>query len=197
MAAPASLTQMLVAWSDGDARALDGLVPVVEGELRRLARSYLRRERTGHTLQTTALINEAYLRLIDQRAVRWQNRAHFFGIAAQMMRRILVSMARVRNADKRGNGVTVPLEDELTLRVERAAALIALDDALTDLTRLDPRRGRVVELRYFGGLSVDETAAVLQVSPETVMRDWKRAKAWLRTSIDESAEGARPEPPIE
>ena len=198
MAEPASLTQMLVAWSEGDARALDGLVPVVEGELRRLARSYLRKERVGHTLQTTALINEAYLRLIDQRAVRWQNRAHFFGIAAQMMRRILVSMARARHADKRGNAAaTVPLEDHLTLTAERAAGLIALDDALTDLAKLDARRAQVVELRYFGGLSVEEAAEALLVSPETVMRDWKRARSWLRATLEQPDEGARPEASIE
>lgn len=186
---------MLVAWSDGDARALEGLVPVVEGELRRLARAYLRKERAGHTLQTTALINEAYLRLIDQRAVRWQNRAHFFGIAAQMMRRILVSMARARHADKRGNAAaTVPLDDDLALTADRAAALIALDDALTDLATLDPRRAQVVELRYFGGLSVEEAATALQLSPETVMRDWKRARTWLRATLEEPAAAPRPEP---
>lgn len=180
------LTRLLVAWSEGAASALDDLVPHVEAELRRLARSYLRRERPGHTLQTTALINEAYLRLIDQRAVRWQNRAHFFGIAAQMMRRILVSMARARHADKRGGAIVAePFDDELHLSHERAAALVALDDALTDLAVLDPRRAQVVELRYFGGLGVDETAQVLQVSPETVMRDWKRARAWLRVTLDD------------
>ena len=182
------LTRMLVAWSDGDAGALDDLVPHVEAELRRLARSYLRRERQAHTLQTTALINEAYLRLIDQRSVRWQNRAHFFGIAAQMMRRILVSMARARHADKRGGyDEAVPFDDDLHLSRERAAELVALDDALTDLAALDPRRAQVVELRYFGGLGVDETAQVLQVSPETVMRDWKRARAWLRVTLDDGA----------
>lgn len=180
------LTRMLVAWSDGDAGALDDLVPHVEAELRRLARSYLRRERQAHTLQTTALINEAYLRLIDQRSVRWQNRAHFFGIAAQMMRRILVSMARARHADKRGgHEIPVPFDDDLHLSRERAAELVALDDALIDLAALDPRRAQVVELRYFGGLGVDETAQVLQVSPETVMRDWKRARAWLRVTLDD------------
>jgi RNA polymerase sigma factor (TIGR02999 family) len=182
------LTRMLVAWSEGDAGALDALVPHVEAELRRLARSYLRRERPAHTLQTTALINEAYLRLIDQQSVRWQNRAHFFGIAAQMMRRILVSMARARHADKRGGReVAVPFDDDLHLSRERAAELVALDDALTDLAALDPRRAQVVELRYFGGLGVDETAQVLHVSPETVMRDWKRARAWLRATLDDGA----------
>lgn len=182
------LTQMLVAWSGGDAAALDDLVPHVEAELRRLARSYLRREREGHLLQTTALINEAYLRLIDQRAVRWQNRAHFFGIAAQMMRRILVSMARARQADKRGGDApAVPFDETLVPSHERATALVALDDALTALAALDPRRARVVELRYFGGLGVEESAEVLQVSPETVMRDWKRARAWLRASLNDTS----------
>jgi RNA polymerase sigma-70 factor, ECF subfamily len=181
------LTRMLVAWSSGDAAALDDLVPHVEGELRRLAGSYLRRERDGHLLQTTALINEAYLRLIDQRAVRWQNRAHFFGIAAQMMRRILVSMARARQADKRGgNAPMVPFDESVVPADERATSLVALDDALTALAALDPRRARVVELRYFGGLGVEESAEVLQVSPETVMRDWKRARAWLRAALDDT-----------
>jgi RNA polymerase sigma-70 factor, ECF subfamily len=187
VAAVPQLTRMLVAWSGGDAAALDDLVPHVEGELRRLAGSYLRRERDGHLLQTTALINEAYLRLIDQRAVRWQNRAHFFGIAAQMMRRILVSMARARQADKRGGDApTVPFDESLVPADERATALVALDDALTTLAALDPRRARVVELRYFGGLGVEQSAEVLQVSPETVMRDWKRARAWLRAALDDT-----------
>jgi RNA polymerase sigma-70 factor, ECF subfamily len=181
------LTRMLVAWSGGDTAALDDLVPHVEAELRRLARGYMRRERDGHLLQTTALINEAYLRLIDQRAVRWQNRAHFFGIAAQMMRRILVSMARARQADKRGGDApAVPFDEALVPSHERATALVALDDALTALAALDPRRARVVELRYFGGLGVEESAEVLQVSPETVMRDWKRARAWLRAALDDT-----------
>lgn len=187
---------MLVAWSGGDRAALDDLVPHVEVELRRLARGYLRRERDGHLLQTTALINEAYLRLIDQRSVQWQNRAHFFGIAAQMMRRILVSMARARQAGKRGGDApVVPFDETLVPSPERATSLVALDDALTALAGLDPRRARVVELRYFGGLGVDEMAAVLAVSPETVMRDWKRARAWLQAALQDAAALTTDAPP--
>ena len=178
------LTEALVAWSAGDASALDMLVPIVESELRRIARRHMARERPGHTLQTTALVNEAYLRLIDQKRVRWQNRAHFFAIAAQAMRRILISMARARCAEKRGGPATpVSIEEAGEVAVDRAAGLVALDDALQALAELDPRRARVVELRYFGGLSVEETAAALTVSQETVMRDWKRARAWLAIEL--------------
>ncbi len=178
------LTEALVAWSAGDAAALDTLIPIVESELRRMARRHMARERPGHTLQTTALVNEAYIRLIDQKRVRWQNRAHFFAIAAQAMRRILISMARARCAEKRGGPqAPVPLEEAAEVSIDRAADLVALDDALQTLATLDPRRARVVELRYFGGLSVEETAAALTVSQETVMRDWKRARAWLATEL--------------
>jgi RNA polymerase sigma factor (TIGR02999 family) len=178
------LTDALVAWSAGDASALDMLVPIVESELRRIARRHMARERPGHTLQTTALVNEAYLRLIDQKRVRWQNRAHFFAIAAQAMRRILISMARARCAEKRGGPATpVSIEEAGEVAVDRAAGLVALDDALQALAELDPRRAQVVELRYFGGLSVEETAAALTVSQETVMRDWKRARAWLAIEL--------------
>jgi RNA polymerase sigma-70 factor, ECF subfamily len=184
-AAPlAQVTEALIAWSAGDASALETLVPIVEADLRRMARRQLARERPGHTLQTTALVNEAYLRLIDQKRVRWQNRAHFFAIAAQAMRRILIGMARARCAEKRG-GPAQPVSLDLAaeVSVDRAAELVALDDALHALAALDPRRARVVELRYFGGLSVEETAEALTVSPETVMRDWKRARAWLAAEL--------------
>jgi len=182
--APEEVTQLLVAWSKGDQSALEQLMPLVYDELRRLARQYMRREPAEHTLQTTALVNEAYLRLIEQKEVRWQNRAHFFALSSQLMRRILVGMARTRHAHKRGGTAQqVALEEALVISDERAAELVALDDALTALQALDPRRSRVVELRYFGGLSVEETAEVLQISPETVMREWKRAKAWLYNEL--------------
>jgi len=178
------MSRLLAAWSDGDREALDRLYPLVEAELHRLARSYMRRERPDHTLQTTALVNEAYLKLIDQRAVRWQNRAHFYGIAAQIMRRILIDHARARRYEKRGGGAArVPLDEAAVLTEERASELVALDEALTALAALDERKGRVVELRYFGGLSVEETAEVLGVSADTVSRDWRRAKAFLRREM--------------
>jgi len=156
------------------------LMPLVYQELRRLARRYLRRENPGHTLQPTALVNEAYLRLIDQNRVRWQNRAHFFGVSAQLMRRILVDIARERQQRNRGGAARqVEFDEALVVSKERGEDLVALDDALKSLAEIDPRKSRVVELRFFGGLSVEETAEVLKVSPETVMRDWKMAKVWL------------------
>ena len=183
------VTDLLIAWSNGDPTALDRLMPLAYDELHRLARRSMRREPADHTLQTTALVNEAYLRLVDQRRVQWQNRAHFFAISAQLMRRILVSMARARHAHKRGSGaLNVPLDDALVISKDRAAELVALDDALVELARLDPRRSQVVELRYFGGLSVKETAEVLKLSEETVMRDWSRAKAWLHLQLDETGD---------
>jgi RNA polymerase sigma factor (TIGR02999 family) len=183
--APKEVTQLLMAWSNGDQEALEKLVPLVYDELRRIARRYMEREPAGHTLQTTALVNEAYLRLIEQKAMKWQNRAHFFAISAQLMRRILVSMARARHANKRGGEARqVSLDEALVVSEERAAELVALDEAMNELAALDPRRSRVVELRYFGGLSVEETAEVLKISPETVMREWKRAKAWLYTELN-------------
>jgi RNA polymerase sigma-70 factor, ECF subfamily len=183
--APKEVTQLLIAWSNGEEEALEKLVPLVYDELRRIARRYMKREPAGHTLQTTALVNEAYLRLIEQKGMKWQNRAHFFAISAQLMRRILVSMARARHANKRGGeGRQVSLDEALVISEERAAELVALDEAMNKLAALDPRRSRVVELRYFGGLSVEETAEVLKISPETVMRDWKRAKAWLYTELN-------------
>ena len=183
--APKEVTQLLIAWSNGDQKALEKLVPLVYDELRRIARRYMEREPAGHTLQTTALVNEAYLRLVEQKSMKWQNRAHFFGISAQLMRRILVSMARARHASKRGGEARqVSLDEALVISEERAVELVALDEAMNELAALDPRRSRVVELRYFGGLSVEETAEVLKISPETVMRDWKRAKAWLYTELN-------------
>ena len=183
--APKGVTQLLIAWSNGEEDALEKLVPLIYDELRRIARRYMKREPAGHTLQTTALVNEAYLRLIEQKGMKWQNRAHFFAISAQLMRRILVSMARARHANKRGGEARqVSLDEALVISEERAAELVALDEAMNELAALDPRRSRVVELRYFGGLSVEETAEVLNISPETVMRDWKRAKSWLYAELN-------------
>jgi len=182
MALPSSadVTSLLVAWSEGDDSALARLVPRVYDELRRIAHHHLRAERPGRTLQTTALVHEAYLRLVDTRRVRWESRAHFLSVAAQAMRRILVDAARARGARKRGrNPAVVPLDEAALVAPQRDASLVALDDALNALAEMDPRKGRVVELRYFGGLSVEETAAVLHVSPETVHRDWRVAKSWL------------------
>jgi RNA polymerase sigma factor (TIGR02999 family) len=183
MTAP-EMTALLSAWSDGDKAALEQLMPMIYQELRRLAARHLGRERLGHTLQATALVNEAYLRLIDQTRVRWQNKAHFMGIAAQMMRRILVDYARTRHYAKRGGGAPiVSLDEAAVLSLERSEELIALNDALTRLSDLDPRKGRVVELKFFGGLSVEETADVLRISPNTVLRDWRTAKAWLHREL--------------
>jgi len=176
---PHEITQLLQAWSDGSQEALDKLSPFVYEELHRLARHYMRGERRDHTLQTTELINEAYLRLIDWKNVRWQNRAHFFGVAAQMMRRILVDFARSRRYAKRGgDGCRVSLS-EAAVVAEQSADFVALDEALQSLAEIDPRKSRIVELRFFGGLSVEETAEVLKISPRTVMRDWTLAQAWL------------------
>jgi RNA polymerase sigma-70 factor, ECF subfamily len=175
----ADMSQLLRAWVGGDRCALDRLTPVVYDELRRLARRYMRGERAGHSLQTTALVNEAYMRLVDYKRMQWQNRAHFFAVSAQLMRRILVEHARRHNL-KRGGGLEhVSLDQALAVGGERAADMVALDDAMNALARLDSRKVRVVEMRFFGGLSVEETAEVLKVSPVTVMRDWSTAKAWL------------------
>ena len=174
------VTQLLVAWSDGDEAALEKLTPLVEAELHRLARRYMRDERAGHTLQTTALVNEAYLKLIDWKNVRWQNRAHFFGVSAQLMRRILVDHARKRHFQKRGGGaMKVSLAEDVLVVEDRDIDLVALDEALERLAALDARKSQLVELRFFGGLSVEETAEVLKVSPRTVMREWSLAQAWL------------------
>jgi RNA polymerase sigma factor (TIGR02999 family) len=183
-ASPKGVTQLLVAWSDGDEAARDELMPLVYEELRRLAHRYMSRERIGHTLQTSGLVNEAYLRLIDQSKVQWQNRAHFFGIAAQLMRRILVDYARSRGYAKRGGDAwQVSLDEVAIVPAERAADVVALDDALEGLAAFDLRKSQIVELRFFGGLSINETAEILAVSPGTVMRDWTLAKAWLRREI--------------
>ena len=183
-ASPHQVTQLLKDWSDGDEAARDKLMPLVYDELHRLAHRYMGRERAGHTLQTSGLVNEAYLKLIDQSHVEWQNRAHFFGIAAQMMRRILVDYARSRGYAKRGgNAHQVSLDEEALVSEERAADFVALDDALTSLAAIDPRKSRIVELRFFSGLSIEETAKILAVSPGTVMRDWTLAKAWLRREM--------------
>ena len=177
---PHELTQLLIACSSGSQDAYDQLYPLVYEELRRLAHRYMSRERKGHTLQTTAVVHEAYLRLIDQRHVQWQNRAHFFAVAAQMMRRILITHAQSHAYAKRGGGAfKVSLDEAAVLSQERAGELLALDEALKGLTAIDPRRSQVVELRFFGGLSNDEIAKVLKVSPNTVTRDWNVAKAWL------------------
>lgn len=174
------VTQLLMAWGTGDESALRQLMPLVHAELRRMARRQMRREREDHTLQTTALVNEVYLRLIDVSRIRWQDRAHFFAMAARLMRRVLVDHARSRRYQKRGGGaVRVSLSHALEMQEERAPDIVALDDALDALAKVDARKSRVVELRFFGGLSVAETAEALGVSPETVMRDWRLAKAWL------------------
>ncbi|HSF25738.1 MAG TPA: sigma-70 family RNA polymerase sigma factor [Blastocatellia bacterium] len=174
------LTRLLQAWNNGDKEALDTLMPLVYEELRRLAHRYLRAERAGHTLQTTALVNEAYLRLIKVKDVSWQGRAHFFAISAQLMRRILVDFARSRHYAKRGGGAKrVSLDEGLLVSDGSYEEVLALDEALSSLASVDARKSRVVELRFFGGLSVEETAEALKVSPETVLRDWRLAKVWL------------------
>ena len=178
------VTQLLTAWGNGDQAARDRLMSVVYDELHRLARRYMQRESPGHTLQTSALVHEAFLRLVDQHNVHWQNRAHFFGIAAQMMRRILVDYARSRRRQKRGAGaVDLTFDEGLIVSDERNAEIVAVHEALEQLSQLDYRKGQIVELRFFGGLSIEETADVLGVSPGTVMRDWTMAKAWLRCEI--------------
>ncbi len=174
------VTQLLIAWTDGDESALARLTALVHEELRRLAKRYMRRESAGHTLQTTALVNEVYIRLIDASHVRWQNRAHFFAISANLMRRILVDYARSGNYIKRGGGaVHVSLDEAAVFSAERAPDLLALDEALRTLAEMDPRKSQVIELRFFGGLSVEETAEVLGVSRDTILRDWRLAKSWL------------------
>lgn len=178
------ISELLIAWGNGDRAALNQLMPLVYDELRRLAHRYLRRERAAHTLQTSALVNEVYLKLVNERAMQWQNRAHFFAIAAQLMRTILVDYARRRNNAKRGGRAQRVLFDEaLAVSDEQTAELIALDDALNTLAALDERKSKVAELRFFAGLSVEETAEVLKVSPVTVMREWRLAKAWLHREL--------------
>ena len=182
------ITQLLEQWGRGDQQALARLTPLVYAELRRLATRHLRRERPDHTLQSTALVNEAYLKLVGQHSIRWQNRAHFFGIAAQLIRRILVDYARTRLAEKRGSSAPkLSLEDVPESAANRDLDLVALDDALEDLAKIDARQSRVVELRFFAGLSVEETAEVMQMSPATVKREWTAAKAWLFRQIRRQA----------
>jgi RNA polymerase sigma factor (TIGR02999 family) len=178
------ITQLLLAWSDGDKQALDRLVPLVYDELRRLAQNYMRRERAGLTLQTTALIHEAYLRLIDADQVQWRNRSHFFGIAARLMRQILVARARERGCQKRGGGAErVSLDEAMVIDERLDEDLVALDEALGELSQFDARMAQVVEMRFFGGLSEEEIAAALDVSTKTVRRDWRLARSWLRRKL--------------
>jgi len=186
MVTPSSdeVTEMLVDWSNGDQTALNKLIPLVYDELRRMAHHYMARESPDHTLQTTALVNDAYLRLTDQKRTSWQNRAQFFGIAAQLMRRILVDHARSHTYAKRGGGtIKVPIDETAVVGPQRAANILALDEALNQLAVIDARKCQIVELRYFGGFTVEETATLLGVSEVTVMRDWSLAKAWLRREI--------------
>ncbi|HEX9423796.1 MAG TPA: sigma-70 family RNA polymerase sigma factor [Pyrinomonadaceae bacterium] len=181
---PQEITKLLKDWSNGDQTALDKLMPLVYDELHWLAHQHMRREQAGHILQTSALINEAYLRLIDQPQINWENRAQFFGIAARLMRRILVDEARKRNSAKRGGGaIQVSLVEATNVSQTQAANVVALDDALKTLEAVDARQCEIVELRFFGGLSIEETAEVLKVSPGTVMRDWTFARAWLRNEM--------------
>lgn len=191
MKPPESVTELLIDWSKGDQKALDKLMPLVYDELRRLARNYLRKERPGHTLQATALVNEAYLKLIDQRSVHWQNRAQFYGVAAQLMRRILVDHARQHQAAKRGGSdkqrLSITSAGQLgvkQLATEPVLDLLALHEALEELTVIDPQQGRIVELKFFGGLSIEETAEVMGIGHATVERDWKMARAWLRRKLE-------------
>jgi RNA polymerase sigma-70 factor (ECF subfamily) len=188
MTSPSEITDLLICWGDGDQAALERLLPLVERQLHRLAHAYMRREHPDHTLQTTALINETFLRLVDQSRVRWQNRAHFYGVAAQLMRRVLLNHARDKGRLKRGGGgCKIALSEAEAMSDERSVELLALDEALQRLSSIDPRKSRVVELRYFGGLSVRETAEVLKVSPVTVARDWEMAKAWLSRELGDGS----------
>jgi RNA polymerase sigma factor (TIGR02999 family) len=189
MTSAGQVTQLLKCWSQGDQEALGRLMPVVYAELRRLARRQMARERPDHTLQVTALVHEAYLRLLDVRQVDWQDRAHFLALSAQMMRRILVDAARARHYQKReGEAWKVPLQEELLIPSEPRADLVALDDALKGLAGVDPRKSQVVELRFFGGLTVEETAEALQLSPRTVMREWSLAQAWLYRELSKNSD---------
>lgn len=173
------LTQLLQAWSEGDEVALEKLAPLVQAELYRLAKAYMRREQPGHTLQPTALVNEAYMRLIDWKNARWQNRAHFFGVSAKLMRRILVDFARARPKARDGTAQQISLNEALGIGDEQNADVVALDDALQALEKFDPRKSQIVEMRFFGGLSVEETAEVLKISERTVLREWEKARVWL------------------
>jgi RNA polymerase sigma factor (TIGR02999 family) len=180
MSSTHEVTELLTAWSGGDKAALDKLMPLIHQELRRIAHHYMSRERPGHTLQTTALVNEAYLKLVNREGVHWQNRAHFFAIASQLMRHILVDHARSHAYAKRGGGTqTISLDEAMVVSQERAAEVVALDDVLKQLAEIDPQQSRIVELRFFGGLTIEETAVVLSLSPATIKREWTSAKAWL------------------
>jgi RNA polymerase sigma factor (TIGR02999 family) len=184
------VTALLVAWGEGDQTALDQLIPLVHAELRRIAARYMAGEKAGHTLQPTALVNEVYLRLVDVERVRWQNRAHFFAVAARLMRRVLVDFARSRRYRKRGGGIEhVAFDEGAIVDVGRGHDLLALDDALDELARVDPRQSQIVVMRFFAGLTVEEIASVMDVSPATVMRDWKLAKSWLLRELDRSNRG--------
>ncbi len=186
------ITELLEAWGEGDLAAFERLVPLVYGELRRMARRHMYRESEGHLLQTTALVHEAYLKLVSQKNAKWQNRAHFFAVSSQQMRRILVDAARSKLRQKRGaDAPLLSLDDAPELSTTRAAEFVALDDALQQLAKLDPRRARVVEMRYFAGMSVEETAAALKISGDTVIRDWKAAKAWLFTELNRSGNSGK------
>src|SRR5262245_25670482 len=186
---PNEVTQLLREWSQGDQAAPEKLMPLVYGELRRMAHRYMAGQNPGHTLQTTALIHEAYLRLVNQSEKQWQNRSHFFAVAARAMRHILVDYARSKQAEKHGGGAQeLSLDEALTVSQERAAEVVALDDALEELAKIDRRKSQIVELRFFGGLSVEETAEVLRVSAITVMRDWSMAKAWLHRELSNRQE---------
>jgi RNA polymerase sigma-70 factor, ECF subfamily len=186
MSSAPGITQLLREWSDGDEQALEKLTPLLYEELHRMAHGYMRRERSDHTLQTTALINEAYVRLIDWKNVRWQSRAHFLGVAAQLMRRILVDFARSRNYAKRGgrDRQMVSLDDASAVSPDPARQIVALDEALQSLSVIDARKSRIVELRFFGGLTIEEAAAVLGISARTILREWDLAKAWLSRELD-------------
>ena len=185
---PAEITRLLIDWRGGDPAALEQLIPLVHEELRRLARRHMAHERVGHTLQATALVNEAFVRLIDVRQVKWQDRAHFFAMSSRLMRRILVDFARSKGYQKRGGGAQkVSFDEALVVATEPGQDLVALDDALNALAAFDARKAQVVEMRFFGGLSVEETAEALNVSVDTVMRDWKLAKAWLLRALKQSA----------
>ena len=187
---PSQVTQLLINWSNGDKTALDQLIPMVHVELRRMARRYMARQDPGHTLQTSALINETYLRLVDQQSVQWQDRAHFFAVSAQIMRNILIDHARKYSCAKRGAGARkVRLDEAATMPEQRAAELVALDDALVELAAVDPRKSQIVELRFFGGLNIEETAEVMSISSATVQREWRAARAWLQRVM--SAEEGR------
>ena len=177
------VTVLLREWSGGNQQALTELLPIIYDELRRVAHQYLHREHTDQTLQTTALVHEAYLKLIDQRSVNWQNRAHFFAIAAQAMRRILIDNARRRTAGKRGKGEKISLEDVATVSTQKHQSLLALDEALHELEKIDPQQNRIIELRYFGGLTIEETATAMDISPATVKREWAMARAWLYKAL--------------